>query len=132
MIDVVEKVVDFLDAESNGLDAGVNLFSAPELSGNGVPKEAVFVQNAAGTAPRRTMADKLNVRTALVDIYVRSNNHLSGRQLALSIINSFTGQTPTDLEDAISADSEPDYLGRNDAGNDRWLVVIQAKYAVQI
>ncbi len=82
-----------------------------------IPRDSVFVWGSGGLPPLRTMGDPDEIRVALVHVRVRSAKYASGSDLAHSIMNLLRGDDISTYLEAISATSEPAYLGDDPDGN---------------
>jgi hypothetical protein len=121
-------VVSLLDALSS-LTRGTNLFRGPERApSTAVPSQAVFVLVSGGPASE-AYADGTNVERAYsaLQIIVRSNpnDYSGGDTLARQVRAALHHASVPGYLDLRAMQSEPIYLGEDEAGSHRWSINVE-------
>lgn len=127
MVDVQDKVLDFLAGSAIGLTRGDNLFG-PELAPTDfVPVNAIFTNTSGGPEPLRTMGSN-EVRSPIVNFLVRWNDYQGGRSKCLEVMNALQGAEISGLLFVALTEGEPDYVTRTEEGHHKWSFGISVDY----
>ncbi len=113
-----EDLAEHIEGQVGSLTVGTNLFaSTMRAPTTGIPENAVFVWDAGGPAPLRTMSEPDEIRRALVAVQIRNEKHGTGIDLAYSIQNSVRADAVATYLDLVAANAGPTALGQDLDGN---------------
>lgn len=118
-------VVTYLAAQIGALTANTNLFASKEqAAGDGVPHGAVFALASGGPAPEAYIEGGAGDerRWSGVQVMTRSEprEYDAGKTLARLVRDTLHHAAITGYIDVAVNETEPNYLGENEAGNHRW------------
>jgi hypothetical protein len=127
-----EDLVTVLAAAGLGLVPGTNIFRGPPRAPSaGVPSKAVFCLGTGGYPPRPFVdGSGLCVRQPTVQITIRSDaeDFAGGEALARDVSNAVHMHPPAGYGDVLVRESEPTYLGQDEAGRHLWSINAEMRH----
>ena len=132
--DVESDILAVIDA-ATAYTEDTDLFRGPVLppgvvgGSHPIPQKAVFVRFASGSPPVVHRSSSVEEKEWLVDIIVRGEPLTYGttRTSAQAILDAVNDNPPANYVDAKTMTSHPQWIDRDDAGSDYFLITVRLR-----
>ena len=112
----------------------VEAYDKQSSPGIRLPHKAVFVTATGGLPSRRLKGNVLgdtDERHPMLNVLIRSSSKgvptafRDGQELARQVFDAIHHNPPSGYCEAVSINSHPSYLGRDDDGHHEWVLIVQ-------